>query len=190
MAIKSKITSSGLSNEVDSWIVETAGNKSEIKRRLDEKLNKPISYATVSKYVDEWQEERLKNAKAIIKFERESGGESAKWVTDAVLKMMEKSDVESDMAEILLRNISVENGIVDSAKILSVIAIAGLIKVLRNPELVSMGDAMKATQLLMELTGQRKESQQKPYLQQAISIFSGDGRNLLDSIDIVDAEIK
>ena len=193
MVIKNKITTLGLASKVDTWIVETGANKSEVHRRINEQLEsdgkKPISYLTVSKYVDQWQEQRMENVRGLVKYDQVPVEESARWVSEAVKAMIANSDYESEIAEVLMGNINVETGIVNVDRFLSVIVIAGMAKVLRNPDMVSMGDVMKAAQLLGETGGKSSNNQMPTFIHQAVKIFSN-GRETVEAMDIVDAEFN
>lgn len=193
MVIKSKITSLGLSSKVDQWIVETGANKSEVLRRINEQLEasgkKPMAYLTVSKYIDEWQEQRLENVRSLAKFDQLPLEDSAKWVTDAVKAMLDNSDYEQAIADTIIGNINVENGVINVSGFLSIVAIAGLAKILKNPDMVSMADAMKAAQILAELGGSGNNKQVPTFISQAVKIY-GNSKEILDQIDIVDAEFN
>lgn len=193
MTIRSKITSLGLAPLVEEIIADQGLNKSNIHRRINQELElrgKPaITYATVSLYIDKWVEERNNEAAALIsayKSDDEIAG--PEWSTDIVAAIIKNGDYSVEVAKGLSAAKAINTGLVDTMRFLSTVMMAGLAKVINDPDSVTLQDAIKAAQMYSDLS----KGGVKTLLQQAIQVNVGDSQiqHLIDSADAVEGEFE
>jgi hypothetical protein len=169
MKKRSKILTLGLGNLVDELIGELGLNKTQIHKRINEELEsrgkKPITWNTVSVYLDGWMEERESNVQKIMNLSQDQVHKDAKWGIQVAETIAEKYDVS--VAKSVISATSLETGMINALQFYSAVVTAGLAKILDDPSGVSIQDAIKAADAIDRIKG---KGGAKTILSQAIQI--------------------
>jgi hypothetical protein len=170
MKKRSKILTLGLGGFVDELITEVGFNKTQIHNRINEELanrgKDPITWNTVSSYLDAWAEEReenVRNRMALINVENVKP--DAEWGIEISKSIASKYD--DSVARSLIAATSVETGMINAIQFYSAVVAAGLASILQDPSKVSLQDALKASDALERISG---KGGAKTILSQAIQI--------------------
>lgn len=187
--IRSKIVSLGLAPRVDELINEVGFNKNQITNRINEELvlrgQRPITYETVSLYLEKWleqREEKVRQELAILP-DITTTNEAGIQIVDTI-----GSKYDAQIKSTLLAAASVESGLITAINFYATVMAAGMAKILNDPDSVTVQDALKAAEVLDRL--QNGKGAAKTILQNAIQINTGNNSTtrILKEADILDAD--
>lgn len=185
MKKRSKILTLGLGELIDELIGELGFNKTQIHKRINEELSnrgqKPITWNTVSVYLDHWMEERETNVQKVMNLVPVDVPQDAKWGVQIAESIAGKYD--ASIAKSVLAATSLETGMINALQFYSAVVTAGLAKVLDDPSGVSLQDALKAADAIDRIKG---KGGAKTILSQAIQINTT-SRNI--DVEMLDDEI-